>query len=834
MAVKDTYKKLESLIDSLMAGNNVPLDELNEALKQVSCCILENYENSRELLQKTIGLLERCSKDALCVLLLEMNAFLEEIDTYISPDVKNVSDIYQIYSLPWSEEAIKSICPKVLPLFAKEYNISQYNEQLANALSITERKQFVNFAINCMLRYGLQTNWSKDTIKLQYDNFSILYSICKHDSILPLLFHFANNFIDRLPSSTSPQLARDFVESILIIGYNEKMEADAYICAARAYTLCHNAIAGLLYLQIACMSITQNNRKLAKEEAYDILWLTVKIFRELPGYFEKKMKLIIEKFNNLHCDDYKVLSFMHSVFLYKLKGQQEYVTSEVLDFLNEYREPIMLNLEHSAIPWVTLLTQLERYYPERFNDQLKMYKNIFIDNIEKSGNERLKEILDGDNLTQHLFESIKQLEDTRNSSDYASDNKAVVLIANRLLPQAVERGNVGDFILAMRVKTDFTFIFRDKYQKEMYRKLELDDEQGEFDTPYRHINTLLSVLALDEEDCIIWIGQSNGVSYFMSQRGKEYDLRQLESWNGLNVNKMNEIASQLQYIKDTTDQSGYYPKSTQDFEAEDKYFREQYGQHILPVENTPRRLLMVKDVQISSMPHHLLCLPSGEFVGDSLPSANVISTEFLIQSNFYNNINSDIHPNIWIPLESGDMALCQLWSHLEDSMKKSGVEIFESLTIDKPMCSAINIVCTHGARTINETEWFYANGNPIKNVDDIVGEGQLLILLVCHAGTMQAGNYDTAVHSIIKKFIKKGYCSIVAPAWSLSTEIVPLWLDTFIEEFVNNKIYVVDAVFKANMAIKEAYTAISAWACMHLYGNPYLQVNEKPSLTLGE
>ncbi|MBQ9339284.1 MAG: hypothetical protein IJS13_03005, partial [Paludibacteraceae bacterium] len=115
-----------------------------------------------------------------------------------------------------------------------------------------------------------------------------------------------------------------------------------------------------------------------------------------------------------------------------------------------------------------------------------------------------------------------------------------------------------------------------------------------------------------------------------------------------------------------------------------------------------------------------------------------------------------------------------------------------------------------------------------------VGEGQLLILLVCHAGTMQAGNYDTAVHSIIKKFIKKGYCSIVAPAWSLSTEFVPLWLSTFMDEFANKKEYVIDAVFKANMAVKDAYTAISAWACMHLYGNPYLQVNEKPRLSLVE
>ena len=41
-----------------------------------------------------------------------------------------------------------------------------------------------------------------------------------------------------------------------------------------------------------------------------------------------------------------------------------------------------------------------------------------------------------------------------------------------------------------------------------------------------------------------------------------------------------------------------------------------------------------------------------------------------------------------------------------------------------------------------------------------------------------------------------------------------------------------DAVYKANVAVKEEYNAISAWACMHMYGNPYLQINEVPSLSI--
>ena len=203
-------------------------------------------------------------------------------------------------------------------------------------------------------------------------------------------------------------------------------------------------------------------------------------------------------------------------------------------------------------------------------------------------------------------------------------------------------------------------------------------------------------------------------------------------------------------------------------------------------------------------------------------------------SHEHNNISSAAKVNFWIPLDSGDIALNQMWSHLEDRISTFGMNIFTTKSLDEQLNGEMNIVCAHGAKSIDQMEWFYANDEPIKDVDDIIGGGKLLILLVCHAGTMSSGYYDTAVHSVTKRFIRKGYCSVVAPVWSLSTEIVPLWLEIFMNELHNKRAYVIDAVYRANMAVKEEFIAISAWACMHLYGNPYLQINEEPSLSLRE
>jgi hypothetical protein len=835
MDVNTVYEDLRYVIDESLRGETVLFNELRASIAQVSSCILENYDNSRDLVQRTIGLLEKCPDKAIYTLLYEVREFVEGISSCYSYDVENSQSIYDNYIAPWSDEDIKSIYEKVLPLCNENHVITQYYEQLATALLPNERRQFVNIAISCIQQYGTQTQWDKDFVDLQYSIFSILYAICKYDAKMRLCFRVANNFIDRLPSSTNQQITRDFAECLLVIGHAEHMEIDAYLSASRAYTLCHGTLGGLFYMRIAIMAIKESNRKLATDEVFEILWLLVKILRDLPWHDAELTNLVIRRFNELPCKDYDVVCFMCSVFTLKFKHQQQHVASEILDFLNEYREAIMRHLDHSSAPWYTLLSQLNRFYPSLFNDQLEMYKTIFEANLEKNGNERLIDYLNGENLAKHLFETIRQLEKTRNLSDYATDNQSAIVIANRLLPDAVAQANVGDFVLAMRVKTDFTFIFKETYQNGMYRKLELDDATGTYDTPYRHINMLPHVVCMDSNDCALWIANVQDLYYYMTLRGNEYDIRELESFRGINVSKLRKVVSQQQFISDVVDKYRcYYKKSMQDYEAEDAVFSDQFGQYTLPIPNNTQRLLIVKDVAVAAIPHQLLTMPSGELVGACLPSANMISTEFMVQSNFYNNISSGAHAKLWIPLDSGDYTLNQMWSHLEARISNYGINIFTTKSIETQLNGEINIVCAHGAKSMDQTEWFYAHDEPIKDVDEIVGNGKLLILLVCYAGTMSSGFYDTAVHSIVKRFIRDGYCSVIAPVWSLSTEIVPLWMEVFMNELYNNKAYVIDAVYRANMAVKEDFTAISAWACMHLYGNPYLQINEMPSLSLRE
>ncbi|WP_144011016.1 hypothetical protein [Prevotella intermedia] len=89
------------------------------------------------------------------------------------------------------------------------------------------------------------------------------------------------------------------------------------------------------------------------------------------------------------------------------------------------------------------------------------------------------------------------------------------------------------------------------------------------------------------------------------------------------------------------------------------------------------------------------------------------------------------------------------------------------------------------------------------------------------------------MHTIIKRYIQMGYSSVIAPMWSLATDIIPKWLSTFLK-YMEAEDYVVDAVFKANMQVKDEFIAPSAWACLHLFGNPYLQICDKPRIEILE
>lgn len=111
---------------------------------------------------------------------------------------------------------------RTAPYLKGEYNIASPQLEMANSLSIEERRQMASFIFDFIQHYGVYTQWNKDIIETHILYFRILYSFCKVDNQMDWFFHFAENFVDRLATSQLYQPARDIAESLLMIGYQEK------------------------------------------------------------------------------------------------------------------------------------------------------------------------------------------------------------------------------------------------------------------------------------------------------------------------------------------------------------------------------------------------------------------------------------------------------------------------------------------------------------------------------------------------------------------------------------------------------------------------------------
>lgn len=104
----------------------------------------------------------------------------------------------------------------------------ELHQEVADILSETERR-FVAYVItNQIQSQGVKSQWTDETFKNFVFLCNILYPICKKDNAMGLMFHSYNNILDRLNTSGFSQYARDLMEGLLIVGYNEGLEAEAF------------------------------------------------------------------------------------------------------------------------------------------------------------------------------------------------------------------------------------------------------------------------------------------------------------------------------------------------------------------------------------------------------------------------------------------------------------------------------------------------------------------------------------------------------------------------------------------------------------------------------
>ena len=598
--------------------------------------------------------------------------------------------------------------------------------------------------------------------------------------MLDLFFYSYYNVIDRLNTSGMMQLSRDFAESLIKIGYRENLRAEGYWGASRAYSGCHHIVAGLLYYNITLSYLNDTTLYIPQRLMFDMVWQMVKLMRETRAISNKVLPELEDIVRRLHVCSYDELSFFHTVFSSRLMADDESVIQDATSFLDSRREDIFKNLEHSAVPWFSLINGMRKIYPKGDFTGLALYEQAFSQVMEKKGNQLIRAIYDETkDPTVFLKEYLVKMADTRNVEDYGKDSSILQILAQKVIKKAANETNQSDFLLGMRVRSDFSFVMEDTKVETPYRPVIVEDVKGEdFHIPYLSETLLHKIMDVEKEVVVMWIGRDEDRHYrrlMLLNNGFAYDVvSELEKVDVKQLN--NDVISKQKYCNSMTDKNGQgYCKSEYELKQEGEDLRKLMYPCRLSIPNVVKRLLIVKDMELSGLPHQLLIDErENQFVGELLPSVNIISTELFIKTNFYNNLKQDFSKTFWSPEESGEFTFQDIKGRLNEILEKYQFYINGQLVPDVPLCSDMNVVCAHGGRDISESEWFYANDNPIVETYKVVGNGKLLVLFVCHSGSITYKAYDHSMHTIVKRYLRMGYSAVVAPMWSLPTRL-PAW-----------------------------------------------------------
>lgn len=825
-------KKLKELTDKIVIEHDVQqqFEILKELLDEVVPYALQDYSSCRDIIQATIGQLERVSNVSI---LFFFHAISNMIEAVLVEKGKPAFIDYIVTD--WDDD-INKLLDKVAPHISGGQKVFELNTKVADSLTMEERRFIASSLSRAIQSQGVKTQWSEDIVMNSIFFCNILYPICKKDGVMGLLYHSYNNILDRLNTTGNSQQARDLAEGLLIIGYNEGLEAESYFSACRAYTGANNVIAGLLFYYISLYVVNKKGGKINERFAYDLYWQYLKICK-LFGIFPKHdITTVVERFKELDTTGYDKMSFYHTLFCTRLAAGEglDSLVNDVTEFLDQNREDFFRDLNHGAMPWITFIVSMKEVVPNGDYFGLIPYIAAARSVAQKEGNELIFDILEEKNLANHLKELLYKLQDTRNRSDYSMDNRLSMVVAKKLISQAYDTGNISDFLLAMSPKTDYSTVLPTKDAEGLYRRLEIQDVVGdELSTVFSNPKLVGCMLATENKDMVCWIGKGKTVFLEMTMCGEQFEMAGKISVTRNELKTIDNSIAKLKYERDIkTPGQPIYVKSVEELENEEEKLVDQLKDFSLAIPKSVERLLFIKDLEMSSYPHNMFVDSNTKsFVSVSWPCCNTLSTEVFFKTNTLDNLCNGFKKALWIPYGGEELTFDMIHSKLEGVIKDHNLEVQNELSIEKPLAGDMILLCAHGGCDISTTEVFYVNDKPILDTLPCIGVGKVAILFICFSGTISRSLYDNAMHTLVKQLILKGYRSVVAPMWSLCTDLITPWLSTFLVEMENGE-YIIDAVFKANMALKNEFVAPSAWACLHLFGNPYTCIADNPRIVI--
>lgn len=805
--------------------------------------LTKDYQTYREHIPTFLSILEKIGISATA---LSTSAFFSAHPSIVS--IKNTKrPDTSFMGKGVDDAAVEKLKAALEVTLSADNKIRIHNFNLdIDSFTVAEAESVASIFTHQLQNAARKTVWSLEEVNDWSLNLAILRKTFSKSNNIESFYHAAGMFLDRLASSEHFQLGRDMCEEFLLCSFIDEVPEFGFFCSFRFYSIIKNVQAALVYANLAFYATLSRSTSEAVSTRFirELVWQSLKMFRGI-GMAPFAIKVYEESPGLVFASDYERHSLDHTYFTVLLSVKAPELPSKIFDYLNQERESIFDGGPHEAMPWLTTLYNIRRLYADK-PEQLALlspYVTILEHMAPDELKQRVKNIIEGDrhSLKDYLLNSLEQLHRTRSVDDFVYDNDHALTLSGRLLPSSVAEQDASAFLLAMVVRADFSLLFASTSAGDVAPII--SPPPAEEATPFyrRYIEEagLPAIFNNAPPEEITWLALVEGMLYQLNLVDSRFYFHKSQVWNNRLYRESlhTDLFAELGFQTTTKDRRGeVMPVFSEEHEQaeQDLAVKLSFAQLNVRLEKTP--LFIVKDMELAGYPHNLFLDSNGQFIHRDRAITNIVSGEWFAANSGTHKLTPDYSKSIWVPVSSGDVPLNTLFSRIESTLSTHAFSVAEEIELTSPLGADINIICSHGAPNISETQivsqkvlsvdFGEATDHFTFDLDDVLGKGKVLILFVCHSGSMRSDFFKNSLSSLVKRYLREGYGAVIAPAWALHVYVPGIWLPVFLQT-LNDGMDINTAVFQANMAVREVYPTPAAWACLHLYGDPYLSVNER-------
>ncbi|WP_297101626.1 hypothetical protein [uncultured Draconibacterium sp.] len=803
-------------------------DDLVNKFRLLVQHISKDYDTYRSYIPSLLSILEKNDSTSIAILGESFFDFFDNLNSI--PTFKKVDK--SIINADYTPDIIDVLFKAIGNTESKDNRIRISDFSLnKEGLSNSSKLKIISSIVDFIEEKSKLLTWDEELIQLTLTQLAVIRDLLNDQGDNYWFYFLLGSVFDRLSSSEYYQQSRDLAEEILIAAYKDEVPHLGYLILFRCYSNTSSSIAALMYANFCLFTSLTHAHNLHNKFIKEIIWQAMKFFRNI-SLFKLAQRIYISIPDNLDWDAYEKRSIEHTYLLTLLKETDDSLPSKFLDFLNRERETILKSGIKDALPLLISLYNIRRIYPEAdfSSTGLGFYENIFEMIVPAETVERHKVIIEGESKKSKVLlrESLVKLNETRNRTDIVNDNEIAISIANRMIESSVQEEDFSALLLAMLVKADYSIIFLEKKGLELAPMHIPHTDIETFEKIYGSESHVIKNLSSIDNVSIIWLITSEKKLFQLNLFKQVFSCHRNNNWSFETFQDLrrSDFFSKFQFNDTIKTKSGevriVLPEEHLEESEEQK---KKINFAILETDESIKPILFVLDIEIAGFPHNLFIDSKGEFIYIERPICNILSTEWYLKFANKSYLEKNYSKSIWIPTEGGDFTINQLFGSIEDVLSEFNFNIENSMKLKKPITSDLNIVTAHGSNDIALKQVFYPDGVPRLNLDSYLGIGKVLIFFVCHSGSTKSTPFKNSISTIIKEYITKGYLSVIAPFWSLHINIPPIWLSEFLQS-IDNGNDISKSVHNANMAVSQKFPTLSAWACMHLYGDPHLKLKE--------